>query len=391
MTSWTYTDQKKDLEFCFENGDFAPSTKYKIQSPFNATKSYPSKSTWDLWFVELSNYSFTFTGQDTMLVYYNVEAVLMSIEDFGIAPAAITLLSDNDNKTALAQAWGVEVITDCKEIPKMKFTHVIKNPPWDDGVYSKFWPLAHDALVPNGYQVDILPTNWMSLPSFSKNRKYLLENFQILSLRVYDNSKRLVFDANPGGAEVVVIVSRKCLNPDNRLVEYTYFDSPTFTIDLTKYDIWPLYQSSIAPKILDLIVGKKVCDLNVVGYRKAEHNFNDRVTKPYFIACQTLVHQRVKSDLSSTPSTTWKLNQLHNIVDETIIQFDDQIQCALHAEWFASPMWSYILSMVKSQGKNQPGQFIFTGQHNFTDNDFVSYFGFTKQHLDEVTQWKSKV
>jgi hypothetical protein len=200
-----------------------------------------------------------------------------------------------------------------------------------------------------------------------------------------------VFDANPGGAEVVVMVSRKSVNPNNTMVEYTYFDSPTFTIDLTKYDTWPLYQSSIAPKILDLVVSKKVCDLDAVGYKKAEHDFEDRVTKPYFIACQTLVHHRVKPDISSTPSTTWKLNQLHDIVDEIIIQFNDPTQCALHAEWFASPEWSYILSMVKSQGKNQPGQFVFTGQHNFIDNDFASYFGFTKQHLDEVVQWKSKL
>jgi len=378
MSSWTYTDQKKDLEFCFENGDFAPSAEYKLQSPFNATKSYPSKSTWDLWFVELSNYSFTFTGQDVMLVYYNIEAVLMLIEDFGIAPASITLLSDNDNKTALAQAWGVTVITDCKEIPEMKFTHVIKNPPWDGGIYEKFWPLAHETLEDNGYQVDILPTNWMTLVSFASSRKYLLENFQILSIRIYDNSKGQVFEAVPGG-DVVVMVSRKSINPDNTLVEYTYFDNPTFTVDLTRHEIWPMYTTALSVKIWDMVVNKKINNLN----------WDKKAPTPYFVSAPTKVHQRINPNfMNGPPGSRWDLNTLKGIADEQQFFFDTSEKATLHHEWFGTDMFAYILAMAKSQMKNQPHPIAYTGEHNFTNNDFVSYFGFTKQHLDEVAEWK---
>lgn len=377
MSSWTYTDQKKDLEFCFENVDFVPSNKYKLQSPFNTTKSYPSKSTWDLWFVTLSNYSFTFTGQDVILVKYNIEAVLMLIEDFGIAPASITLLSDNDNKTALAQAWGVTVITDCKEIPKMKFTHVIKNPPWDGGVYEKFWPLASNALVNGGYQVDILPTNWMTLVSFASSRKYLLENFEILSIRIYDNSKGQVFEAMPGG-DVVVMVSRKSTNPNNTLVEYTYIDNPTFTVDLTRHEIWPMYTTALSVKIWDIVVGKKTNDLN----------WDKKSATSYFVSAPTKVHQRINPDFMKNPGSRWDLNTLKGIADEQQFFFDTNEKATLHHAWFGTDMFAYILAMAKSQGKNQPHPIAYTGEHNFANNDFVSHFGFTKQHLDEVAQWK---
>jgi len=387
MSSWTYTDQKKDLEFCFENGDFAPSSAalngptkayYNVQSPFNATKSYPSKSTWDLWFVELSNYSFTVIGHN-MLVYYNIEAVLMLIEDFGIVPAAITLLSDNDNKTALAQAWGTTVITDCKEISKMKFTHVIKNPPWDGGVYEKFWPLAHEALVANGYQVDILPTNWMTQVSYASSRKFLLENFQILSIRIYDNSKGQVFEAVPGG-DVVVMVSRKSAAPDNTLVEYTYFDNPTFTVDLTRHEIWPMYTTALSVKIWDMVVSQKINDLS----------WDKKAPTPYFVSAPTKVHQRINPNFMKNPGSRWDLNTLKGIADEQQFFFDTSEKATLHHEWFGTDMFAYILAMAKCTGKNQPHPIAYTGEHNFVSNNFVSHFGFTKRHLDEVTQWKLK-
>jgi len=379
MASWNYTQTKKTLEFCFANNDFAPSTKYKTQSPFNATKSYPSKSTWDLWFVELSNYSCTFTGQDVILVKYNIEAVLMLIEDVGIAPASITLLSDNDNKTALAQAWGVTVITDCKEIPKMKFTHTIKNPPWDGGIYKDYWPLAHEELVNDGYQLDILPTNWMTLISFATSRKYLLDNFEILSIRIYDNSKGQVFEAVPGG-DVVVMVSRKSSNPNNSLVEYTYFDNPTFTVDLTRHEIWPMYTTALSVKIWDMVVSKKINDLN---WDKTE-------ATPYFVSAPTKVHQRINPNFMKNPGSRWDLNTLKGIADEQQFFFDTNEKATFHHEWFSDDAFAYVLAMAKSQGKNQPHPIAYTGEHDFTNNNFVSHFGFTKQHLDEIAQWKLK-
>lgn len=379
MASWNYTQTKKTLEFCFANNDFAPSTSYKIQSPFNPTKSYPSVSSWDLWFNHISNNLPLLTKSDKILVKFNVETVLLLIEDYYVPPSQITLLSDNDNKTSLAQAWGVTVVTNEEDLPKMNFTHVIKNPPWDGGMYANFWPKAYDFLADGGYQLDILPTNWMTLSSFNKDRQYLLKNFEIQSIRIYNNSKGQVFEAQPGG-DVVVMVSRKSNNPDNTLVEFTYFDNPTFTVDLTRYDIWPLYTSALSTKILDMVISKKINDLQ----------WDLKTPTPYFISAPTKVHSRVTTDFMSKPGSRWDLNTLKGIADEQQFFFKTEESVNLHHEWVSTDAFSYILAIVKSQGKNQPHPIAFTGEHNFIDNDFNKYFGFTQQHLDEIAQWKFK-
>lgn len=384
--SWNYTNQKKVLEFCFNNGDFGPSTKYNVsktnihgQSPFNQIKSFPSKSTWDLWFSEFSDNISMFTDQNDILIYYNIEVVLLLIEDFDILPKSITLVSDNINKTKLAKEIGINVINDGEVIPTMQFTHVIKNPPWDNGSYSSFWPVAQKSLKNNGYQIDILPTNWMTLASFASDRAYLLKHFKIISIKIYDNSKGQVFEAAPGG-DVVVIISQKTDNPDNSLVEYTYFDNPIFTVDLTRYEIWPMYISPLSVKIWDLVITKKIHDLN----------WNKSNPTKYFVSLPTKVHQRINCDFMKNPGTRWELNSYKGITDEQQFFFNSNKQAELHYEWFCTDIFAYILAMAKSQGKNQPHPIAYTGEHSFVNNDFINYFGFTKKHLDEIALWKSK-
>lgn len=379
--SWTYTQPKKVVELMFDMKDFSNSTEYKEQSPFNKSKSYPSISTWDLWYDTLDNYSFSFDGEETISVLFNIDVVLLLIEDFGINPTQITLISDNENKTALAKSWGVNVKYKGEE-QNMKFTHVIKNPPWDQGIYTKFWPLGEQLLEDNGFQIDIYPTNWMTLPSFQKDRDFLLENFEIKSIKIYDNSKGQVFEAQPGG-DVIVMVSQKKTNPNNSLVEWTYFDNPTFTVDLTRHGIWPMYQTAIGAKIFDIVVSAKKNDL-VCNLGRGEALPN------YFIAAPTKVHSRKTKDFMTRPGTKWEKNELKGIADEQVFEFNSAIDCDLHYNWISTDIFAYCLEMVKSQGKNQPGPIMYLGEHDFKDNDFVKHFGFTKQHLDEVAQWKSQ-
>jgi hypothetical protein len=377
--SWTYTQAKKVVETMFDQGDFSPSTAYKSQSPFNESKSYPSVSSWDLWYGVLDNYAFTYTNNSRFAVFYNIDAVLVLIEDFGITASQITLLSDNNNKAALAQSWGVNVVYNYEDLPEMQFTHVLKNPPWDQGIYTKFWPLAERTLVSDGYQIDILPTNWMTLSSFQRDREYVLNNFEVQSIQIYDNSKGQVFEAVPGG-DVVVMVSRKTKTPNNTLVEWTYFNEPTFTVDLTRHTIWPMYTSSLSVKILDIVVGKKIDELQ----------WNKQPPTNFFISAPTKVHRRVDANFMKNPGSRWELNTLKGIADEQKFYFDTAQAAQLHHEWFSTDAFAYVLALVKSQGKNQPHPIAYTGEHDFVNNDFVRHFGFTSQHLQEIQQWKSK-
>jgi hypothetical protein len=377
--SWTYTQAKKIVETMFDQGDFSPSTAYKLQSPFNESRSYPSISSWDIWYNILENYSFTLKKSSKIAVLFNIETVLMLIEDYGIPAKQISLLSDNNNKTALARSWGVNVIYNNEDLPKMQFTHVIKNPPWDQGIYTKFWPLAEHILATDGYQLDILPTNWMTLSSFEKDRDYVLNKFEIQSIRIYDNSKGQVFEAQPGG-DVIVMVSRKTETPNNTLVEWTYYDNSSFTVDLNKHKIWPMYTSALSVKILDMVVSKKINNLQ----------WDRNPPSNYFVSAPTKVHRRVDPNFMKNPGSRWELNILKGITDEQKFYFNDAQSAQLHHEWFSTDAFAYILALVKSQGKNQPHPIAYTGEHSFINNNFVNYFGFTKQHLEEIQQWKSK-
>jgi hypothetical protein len=186
----------------------------------------------------------------------------------------------------------------------------------------------------------------------------------------------------PGG-DVVVMVSRKTDTPNNTLVEYTYFDNPTFTVDLTRHEIWPMYTTALSVKIWDMVVSKKAHDLK--WYTKGKIA---EFATPYFVSAPTKVHQRINPHFMKNPGSRWDLNTLKGIADEQQFFFDTSEKATLHHKWFGTDVFAYILAMAKSQGKNQPHPIAYTGEHNFTNNDFVSYFGFTKQHLDEVAQWK---
>ena len=379
MKSWSYTPAKKALEFCLENGDFAPSNEYPKGYPFTPAVGYPKVSTWDLWFNELNNRrnEFDFTG--TFAIYYNIEAVLLLIEDFGVNPSKIALVSDNPNKSEMALAWGCKVVTE-EELNQMKFTHVLKNPPWDGGIYAKFWAKSHEILEEDGYQLDILPTNWLSLKDYLMERKYLLENFQILSLRIYDNRKKQVFDIfNPA---VLVMVSKKCSNPDNSKVEYTFMDQPTFTVDLNSYDVWPFYFSSLAVSILDKVMKAKTSDLET-GHQDPKKDIH--MPTPYYVTGEVMAHK-----LFETSVDGWRLNDVKaTISDPFYLHYPTDVSAQLHYEWYQSDSFNYVLSMLKSQPKNQPYLPAMTGLHSFTNNNFDQYFGFTQEQLEEIARWKS--
>jgi hypothetical protein len=98
--------------------------------------------------------------------------------------------------------------------------------------------------------------------------------------------------------------------------------------------------------------------------------------------------KRINPNFISEAGSTWVLNSLKGNKHQVQFFFDTNAQAKLHHEWFSTDMFAYILAMAKSQGKNQPHPIAYAGEHNFTNNDFVRHFGFTKQHLDEVAQWK---
>lgn len=380
MNTYKYTQGKKQLEDLYASMTFSPSSVYKIQSPFEKT------FTWDLWFKHLDNRRNEFVGNG--LVYYHIDAVLMLIEDFGINPETIRFVSDNENKTILAKSWGV-VVED--EGEKVKCDYNIKNPPWDGGKWTEWVDEAVDRVELGGITMDIVPSNFATLTGAAKYnqvRKTYLEHFQILSVSILDNSKKQVFGVDAGGSDVMVIVARRCKNPDNTMVDFDYHGGDTFTVDLTKHDIWPMYCSALGYKIYNLIVGKKSKDLT----HGSSSNDNPRTPgTPFYISNTIKWSTRAIGLVERNPGTSWSKGQMKKTDGDIVwFEFPNEESYDLHYEWFTSDLYSYVLEMQKSQSKNQGACLAAIGEFDFADNDFDKFFGMTEQYKTEVRNWKSK-
>jgi hypothetical protein len=380
MNTYKYTQGKKQLEDLYASLAFSPSSVYKIQSPFEKT------STWDLWFKYLDNRRNEFVGNG--LVHYHIDAVLMLIEDFGIDPETITFVSDNENKTILAKSWGVKIKGEGEDL---KFNYNIKNPPWDGGKWTEWVDEAVDRVELGGIVLDILPSNFGTLTGAAKYnqvRKTYLEHFQILSVSILDNSKKQVFSIDAGGSDVMVIVARRCKKPDNTMVDFDYHGGDTFTVDLTKHDIWPMYCSALGYKIYNLVVGKKSKDLT----HGSSSNDNPRTPNTSFYISTTIKWStRAMGLVERNPGTSWSKGQMKKVDGDIVwFEFSDEESYDLHYDWFTSDLYSYILEMQKSQSKNQGACLAAIGEFDFADNDFDKFFGMTEQYKTEVRNWKSK-
>lgn len=380
MNTYKYTQGKKQLEDLYASLTFSPSTEYKTQSPFEKT------FTWDLWFKSLNNRRHEFVGNG--LVHYHIDAVLMLIEDFGIDPETITFVSDNENKTILAKSWGVQIADEGEEVT---FNYNIKNPPWDGGKWTKWVDQSVDKVEIGGIIMDIIPTNFMTLTG-SKNyinvRKTYLENFQILSISILNNSKKQVFTVDAGGSDVAVIVARRCENPDNTMVDFDYHGGDTFTVDLTKHNIWPMYCSALGYKIYNLVVGKKSKNLT---HGWSSNNTPRTPNTPFYISNTIKWSNRSMGVVERNPGTSWSKGQMKKDDGDIMwFEFDNEESYDLHYDWFTSDLYSYILEMQKSQSKNQGTCLALIGKFDFVDNDFNKFFGMTEEYKAEVRNWKSK-
>lgn len=263
---------------------------------------------------------------------------------------------------------------------RLEFDAVGGNPPWNGGVYKYFLKECQSWLADNGVLYFYLPTNWMTLVTFKEMRNDLRTNFDIVEITILSNDKKQMFDIGNTG-EVVLIGITKNTSKNKCLTKFKYLDNPQFKLDLHKInDIYPLYKSKHSVSILDKVMSAKISDIP----------FNKKDWKGNFISAPTKVHARVSADFMDKDGSKWELNKYKGIADEQTFMMPDSVeQAESHYDWFKSKWFSYILTIIKSQGKNQPHPIAVTGLHAFKhDNtDFKKYFGFTEEEEKEVDEW----
>jgi hypothetical protein len=385
---------KKAISIAYEQDRFG-STWYKTQSPFK-DGSHPTSS-WNLPYNAIRAQLWQINGRG--LVMFQIEWVVLLIEDFGIDPKTVVFFSDSSLKTKFARQLGVRVVESqgpddmapLQELTNMKsFNYVLKNAPWDKGLgqgidlpfkrttaYATFNYFGHGLLADQGVCLDVLPTNWMCMPDYQGWRDWMLANFEILNISIWDNSQGDVFDGI-AMSDVVTIVSRRVSKPNNTAVEYVSYKGQPFTIDLTKYDFWPLYKSPISVKILDQVLGSKIQDVSVAEDKKSS----------WFVSA---ANTRAGARQNSNPRHDFTKGIIKDVTYPIWLGYSSQASLDTHWEWMGTTHYAYVLSMLQSSPKRQPIFYSLLGEHNFQSNDFNKHFKVTPTHDQEIQQWYNSI
>ncbi len=377
----------------YEQGQFAPSTWYSSQSPF--TDGFSPSSTWSLPYNGLRNQLWNLNGKG--LVMFQIEWLTVLVEDMQIDADTLTFFSDHNRKSQIAKGLGVKVVTNLGELSNMRFNYVLKNAPYDKGIevpiklpfrnigpHSAFSAIADQILEDDGICFDVLPCNWLCLPSAQTYRNWLLENFEIVNITLWDNSQKQVFEINM--SDIMTMITRKRRGAKNNMVEWISYGNDPFTVDLTRYDFWPLYKSPLSVPIFDSVMSSKTQD--IPNYN--EYNANDVKTHPtQHILSANLA--RVGHRQNSEPHRQFVNGALKNVGQPIWLGFTSAQEKDYHYEWMATKHYAYVLSMVQSTPKNQPVLFSLLGEHGFTNNDFYSHFGVTPTQDQEIQQWYQSI
>jgi hypothetical protein len=368
------------------------------------------------WFVEDVINDETIIPKDEILVWYNTEFVHVLIENKGHDPKLITLAGDSLFKKAYAKKAGVNYVaidtllwTNTQmEKDNMNFDVELMNPPWDQNLFGD--KMDKDVIVATGEQIPfsgqypypiiiwralkklrgngtltaVLPTNWMTLIKFKKFRTYIMDNCQINSIRIYNNDDRAIFDVDAGGDVVVIKLTKQSNKKDVNNTQVKFIYNETFYVDLTKYDIWPLYFHKIGYDVYQKVMSKKISDITEIT-KKPFHKNPDNYKN--FISGNILAHLRTKENKPNLDQSSWMKNGVSpTLSDPFLLQFPTDTSTSFHYDWFKDPLFKLILTQTKSIGKNQPYWVARTGLFEFNNSNFNKFFNLTPAEIEYVEQ-----
>ena len=276
------------------------------------------------------------------------------------------------------------------------FDYVIKNSPWDRNInipgvtkdfegtypYHAFGQIGYDLAKPGGMVIDILPSNWLGVNSHKGFREWLLEKFDILEIRIVNNSDRQAFDLSMN-KDVVIMIARKNSNPDNSKVRFRYHDEQVFDLDLDyvnkTYGQWLLFKGKTGFDIVE----------SVMSHSQKPMDENSRRQSKFYVEGEILVHDRDKVD----PARNWTLNQSMDIVDAFRCNYDSKQDAIDHYEWYKSYHFAYVFSSIKAHPKNMSEYVKLTGYHKFDKDkngniDINKTFKLSQSQQDTINKWK---
>jgi hypothetical protein len=319
-----------------------------------------------------------------ILVMFNIEFVVSLVYTYNIDPANIRFYSDHTNKNKICDQLGVKYIDSLES--DMKFDVILSNPPYDRGIktninlpfhnigpHSAFSFVSHSNLSDGGVYSVVLPCNFMCLPSARDFRDWFIKSFEIEKINIVDNTNKRIFDI--GLSDIVLIQAKKTMATNNTKVIW----NDSFLVDLTKYDIWPMYKTKESTSIFDKLMFSRVSTIPFTGGK-------DQAPTRYIISTHlTRLGQRENPE----PKKMFVKDQVKDVNIPVWFGFSSEQEKDFYWEWLGTDHYAYVLSLVQSTPKNQPFLFQYLGEHNFKDNNFENHFFLTLEEKNEIEKWKT--
>jgi hypothetical protein len=191
----------------------------------------------------------------------------------------------------------------------------------------------------------VLPTNWLTMPTQRYFIKWLTSHWNVKKMRLYKNNEKQVFDINMGDMVLVMHLQKtKPYQSANKEVLWQWDYETPFIVDLTAFDIIPLYEKPIDQSIL------KILYLNKKG------NIYKTKKTPYWIEVTNLGNRS-----SDKHSSNYTVNKKGTAKGRHTIYFDSKDRRDRWYKFTQTREYNFALTLIKCSGKTQGDQLDYFG------------------------------
>ena len=235
-------------------------------------------------------------------------------------------------------------------------------------------------LKPGGTSMLIMPAGLMTLHSLAAYRKFILSNYNVKSIKIYNNTNKKYFDIDKFDNIIAITITKDQYSGQTTIIrEGLDYTIGTSVVDLRKYSFWPMYFNQTSVDIFDKIKSKNNAD----GIK-----YLDQDSTSHYVSFTTMGDGN-----SYNHSKLWLLNQVSATAKNVCKAFfKDNNSAKLYYDFTQQQdLFNYVYSMCKGTPKNQPQFVAHIGNFDFVDSNYDDFFKFSDIEKEEYKKFKKPI